>query len=121
MRSSETRYELGQGVRHTVNDYTKFSPNDNVKIFVRARPLVEEASTDSPNAAAIIKPGEDQSTTLVLRNTDLHRVVEDKFAFDRIFLGETKQECIFEEIAKPLVQKILEGYNGCIFAYGKFF
>ncbi|XP_031203661.1 kinesin-like protein KIF6 [Mastomys coucha] len=42
-----------------------------------------------------------------------------KFKFQRIFDQEAKQEIIFENIAKPVAESTLAGYNGTIFAYGQ--
>ncbi|XP_027732377.1 kinesin-like protein KIF6 isoform X2 [Vombatus ursinus] len=42
-----------------------------------------------------------------------------KFKFQRIFDQESKQEDIFDIIAKPVAESVLSGYNGTIFAYGQ--
>ncbi|XP_003789215.1 kinesin-like protein KIF6 [Otolemur garnettii] len=42
-----------------------------------------------------------------------------KFKFQRIFDQEANQETIFENIAKPVAESVLAGYNGTIFAYGQ--
>uniref|UniRef100_A0AAQ5XNZ9 Kinesin motor domain-containing protein n=1 Tax=Amphiprion ocellaris TaxID=80972 RepID=A0AAQ5XNZ9_AMPOC len=42
-----------------------------------------------------------------------------KFRFQKVFDQATKQEEIFEHIAKPVADSVLAGYNGTIFAYGQ--
>ncbi|CAG5866202.1 unnamed protein product [Menidia menidia] len=42
-----------------------------------------------------------------------------KFRFKKVFDQDTKQEEIFENIAKPVAESALAGYNGTIFAYGQ--
>uniref|UniRef100_A0A3Q3WCQ9 Kinesin motor domain-containing protein n=1 Tax=Mola mola TaxID=94237 RepID=A0A3Q3WCQ9_MOLML len=42
-----------------------------------------------------------------------------KFRFQKIFDQAAKQEEIFENIAKPVADSVLAGYNGTIFAYGQ--
>ncbi|XP_073412392.1 kinesin-like protein KIF6 [Dendrobates tinctorius] len=42
-----------------------------------------------------------------------------KFRFQETFDQETKQEAIFERLAKPVAESVLTGYNGTIFAYGQ--
>ncbi|XP_026209606.1 kinesin-like protein KIF6 isoform X2 [Anabas testudineus] len=42
-----------------------------------------------------------------------------KFRFQRVFDQAVKQEDIFENIAKPVADSVLAGYNGTIFAYGQ--
>uniref|UniRef100_A0A3Q4MP20 Kinesin family member 6 n=1 Tax=Neolamprologus brichardi TaxID=32507 RepID=A0A3Q4MP20_NEOBR len=41
------------------------------------------------------------------------------FRFQKVFDQVTKQEEIFENIAKPVADSVLAGYNGTIFAYGQ--
>ncbi|ORY42372.1 kinesin-domain-containing protein, partial [Rhizoclosmatium globosum] len=41
------------------------------------------------------------------------------FYFDTIFAGDTQQEEVYGVAVEPLIRKCLEGYNGCIFAYGQ--
>ncbi|XP_077587779.1 kinesin-like protein KIF6 [Stigmatopora nigra] len=41
------------------------------------------------------------------------------FRFQRVFDQESQQEEIFEDIAKPVAESVLAGYNGTIFAYGQ--
>ncbi|XP_010637181.1 kinesin-like protein KIF6 [Fukomys damarensis] len=42
-----------------------------------------------------------------------------RFKFQRIFDHDAKQEIIFENIAKPVAESVLAGYNSTIFAYGQ--
>ncbi|KAK2825896.1 hypothetical protein Q5P01_020110 [Channa striata] len=42
-----------------------------------------------------------------------------KFRFQKLFDQAAKQEEIFENIAKPVADSVLAGYNGTIFAYGQ--
>ena len=42
-----------------------------------------------------------------------------RFTFDCVYSEDTKQEDIFAESAFPIIENILEGYNGTIFAYGQ--
>ncbi|KAL7749482.1 hypothetical protein RI367_005036 [Sorochytrium milnesiophthora] len=41
------------------------------------------------------------------------------FRFDRCFDPSTKQEEVFDYVAKEVVLSVMEGYNGTIFAYGQ--
>ncbi|XP_045698775.1 kinesin-like protein KIF6 [Phyllostomus hastatus] len=42
-----------------------------------------------------------------------------KFNFQRIFDQDANQETLFENIAKPVAESVLAGYNGTVFAYGQ--
>ncbi|XP_064600803.1 kinesin-like protein KIF6 [Liolophura sinensis] len=41
------------------------------------------------------------------------------FRFQQVFDQKTKQEDVFEAVARPVIDNVLEGYNGTIFAYGQ--
>ncbi|KAF0720488.1 Aste57867_281 [Aphanomyces stellatus] len=41
------------------------------------------------------------------------------FTFDNVFGEESTQQQVFDEVARPVVADIMEGYNATIFAYGQ--
>ena len=41
------------------------------------------------------------------------------FTFDGVYYTDSMTESIYNEIAYPLVEGVLEGYNGTVFAYGQ--
>jgi kinesin family protein 6/9 len=41
------------------------------------------------------------------------------FTFNRIFPDRANQQELFEQVAKPVIDNCLDGYNGTIFAYGQ--
>jgi len=41
------------------------------------------------------------------------------FPFSRVLDASTNQETVFEVVARPDIDSVLEGYNGTIFAYGQ--
>ena len=40
-------------------------------------------------------------------------------AYDFIFSTDSKQLEVFEKVAQPVVDNVLNGFNGTIFAYGQ--
>lgn len=42
-----------------------------------------------------------------------------QFSFDAVFSEKATQRKIYDTCAAPVVQSVLEGYNGTIFAYGQ--
>ena len=44
---------------------------------------------------------------------------DKNFTFDYAFGPESKQLDIYNLVARPIVDAVLEGYNGTIFAYGQ--
>ncbi|XP_071449383.1 kinesin-like protein KIF3A isoform X2 [Hetaerina americana] len=91
---------------------------ENVRVVVRVRPMNEDevqagyrkvvqvntvqgmVTVENPCPSA---PGEPART----------------FTFDLVFDLDSKQADVYNEIARPIVSKVLEGYNGTIFAYGQ--
>lgn len=41
------------------------------------------------------------------------------FTFDSVYGPDSKQQDLFEESAYPIIENVLKGYNGTIFAYGQ--
>ena len=91
------------------------STNDNIKVMCRFRP---------PNAF------EKEKSTLIdvkIHNNNqikLNEVVGGKnvphtFNFDYVFDMESEQQQIYEEVAKPVVEGVFDGWNGSILAYGQ--
>lgn len=44
---------------------------------------------------------------------------EHSYNFNRVFLPDSGQQLVFECVARPLIDRILEGFNSCCFAYGQ--
>lgn len=42
-----------------------------------------------------------------------------KYNYDRVFNTNTVQADIFEKAMKPIVEGVMEGFNGTVFAYGQ--
>ncbi|XP_026551148.1 kinesin-like protein KIF6 [Pseudonaja textilis] len=93
-----------------------------IQIFARVKPLgkrqtpgiysVDEIET-SAFGLEIIVP-RDLSDGFVNNKRESY-----KFKFQKVFDQESKQDDIFETIAKPVAECALSGYNGTIFAYGQ--
>ena len=48
----------------------------------------------------------------------LHRSKEQRYYFDRIFPQGSNTETVFKNTCEGLITSVIEGYNGCVFAYG---
>lgn len=64
-----------------------------------------------------IKPGCEEES-VVYSGNEL-KLDKHSFAFDRIFSPQAEQQDIYNAVGKKLINRTLEGYNGCIFAYGQ--
>ena len=47
------------------------------------------------------------------------REAAKSFFFDAVFNEKASQKRVYEVCGAPLVESVLEGYNGTIFAYGQ--
>ncbi len=48
----------------------------------------------------------------------LHRSREQRYYFDRIFPQNSNTETVYKSTCEGLIDSIIQGYNGCVFAYG---
>lgn len=56
---------------------------------------------------------------VTIRNPKAPDEPPKEYAFDQIFEPGTAQEVIYKDTAAPIVESVMEGYNGTIFAYGQ--
>uniref|UniRef100_U5EUZ6 Kinesin-like protein n=1 Tax=Corethrella appendiculata TaxID=1370023 RepID=U5EUZ6_9DIPT len=88
---------------------------ENVKTVVRVRPLSkDEIECGSQN---IIKTDKtNRSVTVYKTNSNEPPKV---YYFDNVFGEDSTQIDLYIDTARPIVDKVLEGYNGTILAYGQ--
>ncbi|KAL4470856.1 hypothetical protein ABPG72_016402 [Tetrahymena utriculariae] len=93
------------------------SNTGNIKVVCRVRPpnKKEVEQFEQGQQKQFIDFYSDEKT-IKLNMPDSEK---QQFTFDRIFGPDTTQQAIYEYSAKPVVQSVLEGYNGTIFAYGQ--
>ena len=88
-----------------------------VQVIVRCRPLNDrelETNTD------IVMSADPVQRQCVLRKPgDKVSNPRKVFTFDGVYDTDSTNEEIYTDIVSPLVESVLEGYNGCVFAYGQ--
>lgn len=91
------------------------SKTETVKVVVRCRPPMDRES----NHKLVVTVDElARKISVENPNPDKHSAVRD-FTFDATFAPGCKQKAIFDDTALPIIESVLEGYNGTIFAYGQ--
>eukprot|EP00746_Dinoflagellata_sp_MGD_P142727 gnl/MRDRNA2_/MRDRNA2_75666_c0_seq1.p1 gnl/MRDRNA2_/MRDRNA2_75666_c0~~gnl/MRDRNA2_/MRDRNA2_75666_c0_seq1.p1 ORF type:complete len:690 (-),score=158.56 gnl/MRDRNA2_/MRDRNA2_75666_c0_seq1:741-2573(-) len=86
-----------------------------VLVAIRVRPLnKKEFKTGSTGHSESIR--HDSTTSLTLQRMGEK---DSTFAFDCVFPQGICQQDVFDRTGRPLLHKVLEGYNGCLFAYGQ--
>ncbi|CAE7366160.1 KIF3A, partial [Symbiodinium microadriaticum] len=84
----------------------------SVLVAVRSRPFNEREKAASSGDCLSFQ----EETGMTLHREDDK---DYRFAFDCVMRPETEQREVYDRTARPLLHKVLEGYNGCLFAYGQ--
>uniref|UniRef100_A0ACD5ZPH9 Uncharacterized protein n=1 Tax=Avena sativa TaxID=4498 RepID=A0ACD5ZPH9_AVESA len=89
--------------------------SSRVRVAVRLRPRnAEEQAADADFADCVeLQP---ELKRLKLRKNNWE---SDTFEFDEVLTEFSSQKRVYEVVAKPVVESVLEGYNGTIMAYGQ--
>ena len=89
----------------------------HIDVYARVRPAKRPSGNfdmDFANHAIAIHMAKDNTRDVINNQRQ-----DYSFAFSRILDAATTQDQVFETIAQPVVDSVLEGYNGTIFAYGQ--
>ncbi|XP_015179177.1 PREDICTED: kinesin-like protein KIF6 [Polistes dominula] len=97
--------------RNTIKVYARLKPQTNQQHSLKYRILrrSNDRKTDSLVLLAPFKPDEFID----------HRPESWIFSFHRIIEEEANQQDVFENIGRPVIDSVLNGYNGTVFAYGQ--
>nr|XP_003920652.1 kinesin-like protein KIF3A isoform X2 [Saimiri boliviensis boliviensis] len=99
-----------------INKSEKPESCDNVKVVVRCRPLNEREKSMCYKQAVSV---DEMRGTITVHKTDISNEPPKTFTFDTVFGPESKQLDVYNLTARPIIDSVLEGYNGTIFAYGQ--
>ncbi|GLH11893.1 Kinesin-like protein KLP2 [Gryllus bimaculatus] len=88
---------------------------DSVKVFCRVKPLMNDNETAclrvlSPTTVQMISPE-------VLNNRGC-MYKEIQFTFNEVFCDRDSQKKVFDSVALPLVENLVQGKNSLLFTYG---
>ena len=61
----------------------------------------------------------DKDTNQIILNSPENEADVRQFTYDSVYGMDSTQKAIYDETAFPLVESVLNGYNGTIFAYGQ--
>ena len=92
---------------------SKAEKSDNVQVAVRCRPL-SSAEKKAGHSVVVRVDGEQGEVVLTPPPSAASRRGEQPrtFVFDSVFGPESQQLDIYNETARPIVDSVLEGYNG---------
>ncbi|XP_010881471.1 kinesin-like protein KIF3C isoform X2 [Esox lucius] len=98
---------------------------ETVKVVVRCRPLNRKEAaaagvSGTPGGGGGIVEMDVRLGQVVLRNPRAPPGEPRKtFTFDSVYDASSKQRDLYDETVRPLIDSVLDGFNGTIFAYGQ--
>ncbi|XP_070768866.1 kinesin-like protein KIF3A isoform X1 [Enoplosus armatus] len=98
------------------NKLEKPEVNDNVKVVVRCRPLNQKEKMMGHKLSVLV---DEIRGTITVNKLETPQEPPKTFTFDTVFGPDSKQLDVYNLTARPIVDSVLEGYNGTIFAYGQ--
>lgn len=87
-----------------------------VKVALRCRPMSSKETQEGYQEIVFIDSSKGE---VYLKDPDQPNDKPRMFTFDYAFDKNTSQKLIFEKSAKEIVEFVIKGYNGTIFAYGQ--
>ncbi|XP_029965938.1 kinesin-like protein KIF3C [Salarias fasciatus] len=97
---------------------SKSKSSESVKVVVRCRPLNRKEESNGPSGGIVqmdLRLGQ-----VILRNPRAPVSEPQKtFTFDAVYDSNSKQRDLYDESVRPLIDSVLAGFNGTIFAYGQ--
>ncbi|CAJ0941670.1 unnamed protein product, partial [Mesorhabditis belari] len=89
---------------------------EKVRVIVRCRPL---SSDELSHGHSNVVNADNRANTIQLLHPDQTQEPPRSFVFDAVFPPDTNQILVYNVAARPIVENVLKGYNGTIFAYGQ--
>lgn len=84
----------------------------NIKVVCRFRPLNE--SEKKRGSSLCVNFISDQTVSIIGESSE-----NLKFNFDKIFPPNSLQSDVYRTAAQPIVEAVMQGFNGTVFAYGQ--
>ncbi|EFA83711.1 kinesin family member 3 [Heterostelium album PN500] len=83
----------------------------SIRVVCRFRP--QNKIELAQGGCSVVDVADDQTVT-IKGNESNHT-----FTFDRIYTEKNSQKDVYDDAAKPVIEDIMQGYNGTIFVYGQ--
>jgi hypothetical protein len=93
-----------------------------VAVVVRIRPMIaREQGSGAKAAASVLSVVSDTSLQVGDDPSGAARAdaASRLFTFDRVLGEASTQDDAFRAVGEPILLRVLEGFNGCVFAYGQ--
>lgn len=83
--------------------------SDNVKVVVRCRPLNQKEKLMGHKQSVIV---DEIRGTITVNKLETSQEPPKTFTFDTVFGPDSKQLDVYNLTARPIIDSVLEGYNG---------
>ena len=93
-------------------NYVEEESTSLINVICRFRPLNQREVEISPLSCASFP----SSTSVIITPQEQAPLT---FTFDRVFSPSSTQEEIYEFSGRPIVESVMQGFNGTVFAYGQ--
>lgn len=93
------------------------SKAESVKVVVRCRPMNDKETAAGNERVVSMDP--QRGLIEVKPCGNAHGETPKSFTFDAVYDMNSKQRDLYDETFRDLVQAVLDGFNGTIFAYGQ--
>ena len=93
---------------------------ETVKVLVRCRPM--NARERALNATCVVAMDSAVGKCSLSKPASMRQDANEQpkeFSFDGVYDVDSCTKNIYEDLCFPLVEGVLEGYNGTVFAYGQ--
>ncbi|EYC35859.1 hypothetical protein Y032_0968g3243 [Ancylostoma ceylanicum] len=89
---------------------------EKVKVVVRCRPISQQELNQGHKVAVRVST---EDNSVILEQVTGKEEPRRTFFFDAVFPPDCDQMRVYNVAARPIVENVLKGYNGTIFAYGQ--
>ncbi|KAL3092200.1 hypothetical protein niasHT_023759 [Heterodera trifolii] len=89
---------------------------DHVKVAVRCRPLSQQ---ELQQGHRTIVEADEHGKCVAVAHPDNQNQPQKCYLFDELFGPNATQATVYNSLCRPIVENVLKGYNGTIFAYGQ--
>ena len=89
----------------------------NVQVVCRVRPFNKKEKEKGVVQCLEFNPDK-QKIAIKMSSESSSAFGLNKFEFDRVFDMQSQQKEVYDHAARPIIDSVLEGFNGTIFAYG---
>lgn len=94
---------------HKLDKPEKLEVNDNVKVVVRCRPLNQKEKMMGHKQSVTV---DEIRGTITVNKFETSNEPPKTFTFDTVFSPDSKQLDVYNLTARPIIDSVLEGYNG---------